>query len=339
MTNTPKPIVGALMLRAQPLHSGHKDLIRKARKKCDTLLLLIGSANSPRTIRNPFTYQEREIQICRFLEFEFPQDKNFVVYPLNDYRYSDSQWMSDVEMILSEYPEHEPVIFGHMKEGNEYLKWFKQFRYENVDSDHDIAATGIREHWFNTARHNFDPSVLEDYDYFEKEKLLFGNYPFPETLSFNCADVILECSGHVLLIQRGRPPGKGTWAFPGGFKERNETFLGAGLRELEEETNVRVSRKVLEGSIVSQRLFDSPNRGMGIPRITLAIHIRVQPDADGSLPRANGGDDAMLCKWVPIKQALNDMALFDDHSDILSEMTGVKAIPAHTNQRYMFWNF
>lgn len=255
--------------------------------------------------------------------------------PLNDYKYNDAQWMADIELILSEFPDHEPVIFGHMKEGNDYLNWFKQFRFINIESEHDIAATGIREYWFKNQRHNFKPEVLADWDYFQSEKTRFADYPFLDTLQFNCSDAIIECSDHVLLIQRKFAPGKGTWVFPGGFKNGDETFLNAAIREVFEETNLRVPEKVLRGSVVSSRLFDSPTRGMGIPRNTLAVHFCIQPDADGSLPKAVPDSDAMIVKWWPIKQALNDISMFDDHTDILSEMMGVKPTPAHLAIRYM----
>ena len=40
------------------------------------------------------------------------------------------------------------------------------------------------------------------------------------------------------MIQRGRPPSKGKWAFPSGFIELGETPEEAALREREEESGV-----------------------------------------------------------------------------------------------------
>ena len=233
---------------------------------------------------------------------------------------------------------HDVVLFGHEKEGNCYLKWFPQYKFQNIESLYDINATGIRNKWFTDSRHKFDADVLADYDYYEKEKIIFGNYPFPETLNFNCGDAIMECAGHVLLIQRKFAPGRNTWALPGGFKNANETFLDCAIRELMEETNVRVPEKVLRGSIVNTKLYDNPNRGMGLPRSTLAVHIKVSVDSDGKLPRANGSDDAMFAEWKTIDSIMNDISLFDDHKDIIAEMCGVTPMPAHLNSRYRFQN-
>ena len=58
------------------------------------------------------------------------------------------------------------------------------------------------------------------------------------------AEVILAASAcvwrgaQVLLIKRGKPPGKGLWSLPGGKIETAETAETAAARELFEETQV-----------------------------------------------------------------------------------------------------
>jgi 8-oxo-dGTP diphosphatase len=44
--------------------------------------------------------------------------------------------------------------------------------------------------------------------------------------------------GQVLLIKRGKAPGKGLWSLPGGKIEIGETSEAAAVRELFEETQV-----------------------------------------------------------------------------------------------------
>lgn len=333
--------LGVLIMRAQPLHAGHRDLIRKARLDCDRLIILIGSANSPRTIKNPFTFREREIEITTFLEHEYSDNRknDIYTYPLNDYRYSNFNWLSDVNSIIEENKlNHDVILFGHFKEGNNYLNWFPQYQFQNIDATYDVNATSIRNVWFTEARHKFHPDVLEDYDYFTKEKKLFAEYPFPDTLNFNCGDVVLECARHVLLIKRKFAPGRNTWALPGGFKNSNETFLECAIRELIEETNIDVSESILHDSIVGSELFDQPNRGCGLNRTTLAVHIRIRPNSDGTLPQVNGIDDASLAEWKPIASIMDEMDLFDDHSHIIQKMGNVMPSPAHKNGRYRFQN-
>ncbi len=45
--------------------------------------------------------------------------------------------------------------------------------------------------------------------------------------------------GEVLLVKRGKEPGKGKWALPSGFIEIDETPKKACLRELKEETGLK----------------------------------------------------------------------------------------------------
>ena len=46
--------------------------------------------------------------------------------------------------------------------------------------------------------------------------------------------------GQVLLVKRGRPPGKGTWGLPGGLIDLGETLEAAALREVAEEVGLNV---------------------------------------------------------------------------------------------------
>jgi ADP-ribose pyrophosphatase len=46
--------------------------------------------------------------------------------------------------------------------------------------------------------------------------------------------------GKVLLVKRGRPPGQGLWAIPGGSVELGETLQAAAEREILEETGVAI---------------------------------------------------------------------------------------------------
>lgn len=319
--------VGIIIGRFQPLHEGHIHAIETAASKVDKLIILIGSANSCRSIKNPWSYTERKIYLLKTIHYSC----NIHIEPLNDYRYNDTQWISDVKNTVYNATSQDvvPTLFGHMKEGNDYLTWFPEWEFQDIPSIHSVNSTMIRSEMYESKNPLVPKTVIDDFDFYKKESELFRDYPFPETLNFNCADTVLECLGFVLVIKRLRAPGQGSWALPGGFKNANETFLECAIRELYEETNLRVPEKVIRGSIVSSKMFDSPNRSFGIPRNTFAFHIKIEPNQDGSLPRANGGDDASECRWVPIGEVLNGYNLYDDHSDIISELTGVRQIPAY----------
>jgi bifunctional NMN adenylyltransferase/nudix hydrolase len=317
---------GIFIGRFQPVHQGHIHALGVAASQVQKLYILIGSANQCRSIKNPWSFQERKQMLQLRLHAE--RITNYEILPINDYRYSDTQWMSDVRATIEHYTMGSPILFGHMKEGNDYLKWFPELKFKSIEAQYQINATMIREEMFKNDDPLMPETVRGDYAFYQKEKQLFKDYPFPETLNFNCSDAILECQGHILLIQRKFSPGRGAWALPGGFRNQRETFLDCAIRELIEETNVRVPEKVLRGSIVKTELFDNPNRSFGIPRNTMAVYMRISPNPDNSLPRANGADDAALCKWVPLTDALNNIEMYDDHKDIVSKVTGVMPMPA-----------
>lgn len=62
----------------------------------------------------------------------------------------------------------------------------------------------------------------------------------------------------LLLIKRGKEPGKGEWSPPGGRLEFRESFEDCAAREVHEETNVLVSDMRFIG--VTNDLHPDPNR-------------------------------------------------------------------------------
>ena len=61
----------------------------------------------------------------------------------------------------------------------------------------------------------------------------------PAAPSVGVGGVVIH-AGKVLLIRRGKPPLLGCWSIPGGTVEAGETLQQALVRELEEETSLRV---------------------------------------------------------------------------------------------------
>lgn len=58
--------------------------------------------------------------------------------------------------------------------------------------------------------------------------------------------VILVQTNRILLLKRAQKPGKGDWDIPGGYLDWDETLEEGAIRELYEETNLKVDLKDLK---------------------------------------------------------------------------------------------
>ena len=129
-------------------------------------------------------------------------------------------------------------------------------------------------------------------------------YPRP-AVTADCIVIARETEPKVLLIQRGDEPFKGAWAFPGGFMDMDETTELCAIRELEEETGLRVS-KIQQIGAYSK--VDRDPRGRTVTVAYLAI-------VDEPVT-VTGQDDAAQAEWFPI-DALPPLAF--DHEDIMRD--------------------
>ena len=94
----------------------------------------------------------------------------------------------------------------------------------------------------------------------------------------------------VLLIRRGETPYNGMWALPGGFLRINETVEEGALRELEQETHLKITSFSLLG-LYSEVDRDPRERVITIAWYALVRHAPVE-----------GGDDAREAAWFPVDE-------------------------------------
>ena len=131
-------------------------------------------------------------------------------------------------------------------------------------------------------------------------------YPRP-AVTADCIVMTNEPLPKVLLIQRGADPFKGAWAFPGGFMNMDETADQCAIRELEEETGLKVSTVYQIGTYSK---VDRDPRGRTITVAYIAI-------IDSPL-EVKGQDDAERAEWFSIDE-LPKLAF--DHEEIIKDAT------------------
>ncbi len=353
-TNTEKKKYDILVFigRFQIFHNGHKTVVDRALEFSDRLLILVGSSNVARSLRNPFTFEEREEMIMS----NYPDYQGRItIRPLDDMTYSDARWIAQVQRtvkkeVLLLIPGNTKNVYlaglndinlgliGCGKDSTSYyLKLFPDWNNINVVEQPQINATDIRNGYFDishaytlaeqypylptgTAKFLFDFQktkaytdlvVESDFIYAYKDSVL--KYPRIE----HTVDAVVIQSGHILLIRRRAVPGKGLWALPGGFVNVDETLLDAMIRELREETKIKVPEAVLRGSINKIYTYDDPNRSARGRLITQAYLIRLPDQLE--LPKVKGSDDADKARWVSLAN-LNPKEMFEDHYFIIQHM-------------------
>ena len=346
--------------RFQPLHNGHVHNIEKGLEIADNVLVILGSANQPRTPKNPFTVQERTDLIKEI----FPSGR-VTVRSVEDYLYQDTRWVQSIQAVVHHHIVSSPLahrlqdedglvnpadakitVLGHEKDSSSYyLKMFPTWDYTEIPKalEHDgkvVGGTEIRNAYFGGGWGQWSDTLprevmsflfrfsdtadytalKKEYEYITRYKEEWSNTPYPVT--FFTTDAVVIQSGHILLVKRKTEPGKGQWALPGGFLDEGQRVKDSMIRELKEETKIAVPPAVLRGSIKAERLFDAPNRSLRGRTLTQAYLIDL-PDQP-QLPKVKGADDAEKAKWFPLDM-VSEMThcLFEDHQSIIQMMVSL----------------
>ena len=318
--------------RFQPLTCAHIEIIKKAQGLAKKVIVIVGSANMARSARNPWTAEER-IDCLKSVK-DIDQSKLTAV-ALSDSNYDFPWWLGEVKKIISQntLPNDKIGIIGHKKdETGYYLEHFKNFEFIMIDSLYKgLSATDEREslfaknkvenvgedvkvwieNWINANLAIFK-NLKEEFEYIEDYKKSWAKSPYPPV--FVTADSLVLCKDNILLVERKDFPGKGLFALPGGFMDANEKLSECAVRELKEETGLKLSIKDIKFS----QIFDAPfrcQRGRVVTKVCLF-------DLDlPELPKITAGDDAKKVFWKPLSEIdiLQDK-FFSDHYKVIKKM-------------------
>lgn len=336
-----------LIGRFEPTHRGHLANFLQATEIADKVIILVGSSFQPRTPKNPFKFDERMQMIASSILSERP-DANVGIYPLRDFKYSNNSWIAEVQKIVkSDSPDvadKDIAIMGYDKdETSWYNHAFPEWDFVELagfveHGSNPIDATKVRELYFDghldflqgavpQATFDFMKKWMKTpgYEQMVEEHLFYRDYhkkweSAPFVPIFQTTDAVVIQGGHILLIQRGHAPGKGLWALPGGFLNPRERLDDGVIRELVEETKIKVPEIVLRKGITYNEVFDHPDRDLRGRTITMAYLIELD-GGNGELPRVKGSDDAKKAKWFKLSE-VEEMGelLYGDHAHVIKTM-------------------
>lgn len=173
--------------------------------------------------------------------------------------------------------------------------------------------------------HLFENSSLHNWGSKEQPFWRPGANPTVDTIVFRERNLGTE----VLLIRRAAhvatEPGK--WALPGGFhdstakkgepfREDKETVEQAAIRELEEETGIKISNPQ---EFIKVGVYEGNNRDPRDNEVawakTTAFAINIGKE---DTPTPRGMDDADMARWIPLNR-INFSGMAFDHGKILKD--------------------
>ncbi len=332
---------GIFIGRFQPFHNAHLEAVRFALSRAKGVIIVLGSDCSARTIKNPWTSGEREEMIRTSLSVN--EEKRIKLIFAKDYLYNDNLWITAVQQKVDDLTlgSKDVVLFGHKKDRSSfYLKLFPQWKFIDFGDFGGTNATMIRDLYFaggqttdfairrrrilshvpesvfefmNRSRDKADFMRLKsEHDFIEDYKRLWRTAPYPP--AFITTDAVVIRSGHILVVRRKGHPGKGLVALPGGFLKQSEHIVTGCLRELKEETGIKLPKAELQKMIVDEKVFDHPERSLRGRTITHAFCIDL---GHGTLPKVKGADDADKAWWMPLRD-LDEDVFFEDHFHIIN---------------------
>jgi bifunctional NMN adenylyltransferase/nudix hydrolase len=163
--------------RFQPWHKGHLSVVESALAQAEHVIVLCGSAHQPRSIRNPWSFDERVAMIQGSV---IRQDaKRLHIAPLMDSLYNDEAWVKNVQMTVNgiatayhPYPQRAVKIglIGHTKDKTSYyLNLFPQWASVAVPNYKGLSSTPIRETLFQKGSIPNDDALPANVDQYIRE--------------------------------------------------------------------------------------------------------------------------------------------------------------------------
>jgi len=353
--------LGVFIGRFQPPTKAHEAILRQIHMENDHAAVLVGSNNRARSIRNPFTAEERRTMLMEVLP---KTGASSTVSGISDYTYNINDWVKNIQAkiggIAAEIPGKNNnikiTLYGFFKDNSSYyLNHFPQWELRTLDEqENGLSSTDVRKILYEMpymTKENIqksvtelakilNPKILERVMSFTEEecfkriadenrfiidyKSKWASAPYPPT--FDIVNAIVIRNEHILLIKRGKAPGRDLLAIPGGFLSQTEFIRNGTVRKLKDETGIEISDEILNKAFVKVKTYDDPyrdHRGRFIAHVHFynldAFSDSIQPGLSGVCTAA--GETL----WMPLAEFYNKACEFySDHWMIIYNMLSEK---------------
>jgi bifunctional NMN adenylyltransferase/nudix hydrolase len=311
--------------RFAPWRKADRRVLEHLLDQAARVVIVIGSAGEPRSVQTPWPADEREAMI----RADIGEDGRISLVAVEDYLYRPQLWRDSVRHHAG---QGRICVTGAPGE-------FRDWPEIGADTD-DPSGHDLREAWLRggaevvaravsevvfqrlraiTAAPDW-PVLRREFDAAQAYKQSWSKAPYAPVFSTVDAIIVHTCEDGVkrlLLIRRGGDFGNSLYALPGGFVDPGETLMRAAIRELGEETGLKLGVWEARDRRVRQHVFDYPYRSERGRAISHGFRF----DLDGALPRVEGSDDAQAAEWVPVDQVWGlRRRMFEDHFSIIDFM-------------------
>jgi ADP-ribose pyrophosphatase YjhB (NUDIX family) len=130
-------------------------------------------------------------------------------------------------------------------------------------------------------------------------------------------------AGRILLIERGQPPLAGYWSLPGGAVETGERLEDAIIREVWEETGLKVATEAI--ATVFERVMPDAAGVCEYHYVLIDFYCRIL----GGEMRA--GSDSRSVAWHGV-DALNDLLMTQGTREIIQACRNRSAAPLYVTR-------
>lgn len=328
-------------------HAGHLKAMRAALDSNDRLLVLIGGANRSRSWKRPFTAEERQAFLIDALG---PLADRVDVRFLPDKLYDDPYWCRAVRAAVASLTntlgDTVVTLVGFPKDRtSDYLNWFPE--WNAAPSALTLSPKGVMLNATDARRALFlgigdvadfgadamapiqawiaaNPAtaawITEEGAAVERTlaALARAKAGYGYEVAVPTVDAVVVREGCVLMAKRGRAPGKGLWALPGGHIDPFERSTVAVVRELLEETGLTA----VASQAFFRGIYDHPDRSDRGWLRTEAFAFDWTP-AMGEATGAQDAGEVSALAWIPI-HTLDSRHCFEDHAEIVAEIAATR---------------